>query len=65
MKKDANKKMLQPTAKIIHPSLHLSFVFSAYKNVWLLVIKYVRYIIHNIIMTVEIVCVKKDAGMDV
>ena len=57
--------MLYSTTKIIHPSLHLlSFVWE--KNVWfLLVIKDVRYIIHNIIITVEVVRVKKDVGMDV
>ena len=57
--------MLYSTTKIIHPSLHLlSSVWE--KNVWfLLVIKDVRYIIHNIIITVEVVRVKKDVGMDV
>ena len=51
MKKDANKKMLQLTTKIIHPSLHLSFalynksVVTCHKN-----------IIHIIIIiTVEVV----------
>ena len=41
------------------------FLLLCIKNVWLLVIEYVRYIIHNIIITVEVVTVKKDVGMDV
>ena len=46
-----------------HTSIPTSFfLLLCIKNVWLLVIKYGRY---NIIMTVEVVRVKKDVGMDV
>ena len=51
MKKDANKKMLQLTTKIIHPSLHLSFAL--YNKSVVTCHKYIIHII--IIITVEVV----------
>ena len=67
MKKDANKKMLQLTTKIIHPSLHRSF---ALYNKSVVTCHKIHHSHHNYrsrgcVSKGRCIIIKKDVGMDV